>query len=105
MLEAIAQDSVYRRNILLLRRPIVLLFVRWAEEIVMNGSLATVDLMRNVPLGFDNTIESKLLPYLIVWTYKILRLVGVDANIEYAGVVFPVIMFALTILTFFLFRI
>jgi len=79
------------------------LFLRGAKIIVEEGSLPAIDHMRNVPLGFDNSIESKLLPYMIAWTYKILRLIGMDINVEFAGVIFPVIMFGLTIISFFLF--
>ncbi len=78
------------------------LFLRSAETILNEGSLPAIDHMRNVPLGFDNSIESQLLPYMIVYTHKIANLFG-DYPIEFAGVVFPVIMFGLTIITFFLF--
>jgi len=79
------------------------LFHRYAEIIVENGSLPKIDRMRNVPLGFDTRIESMLLPYMIDWTYYGLNFAGVDASVELASVIFPVIMFALTIITFFLF--
>jgi len=79
------------------------LFLRNAQTIVDQGSLPAIDMFRNVPLGFDNLIESQLLPHMIVWTYKILRLIGMDVNIEFAGVIFPVIMFALTIISYFFF--
>ena len=79
------------------------LFLRNARTIVEQGSLPERDYMRNVPLGFDNSIEVPLLPYMIVWTYKILKIIGIDKGIEFAGVVFPVIMFGLTIIGFFLF--
>ena len=79
------------------------LFERYAKIIIEEGSLPAIDMMRNVPLGFDTSIESMLLPYMIDWTYHGLNFVGVDASVEYAAVIFPVIMFALTIITFFLF--
>lgn len=79
------------------------LFLRNAKTIVEEGGLPLIDNFRNVPLGFDNSIESQLLPYMIAWTYKIMILIGMDVNVEYAGVIFPVIMFALTIISFFLF--
>jgi len=78
------------------------LFLRNAKTIVEKGSLPKRDMMRNVPLGFDNLKESQLLPYMIAWTYYGLNFLG-ESNIEYAGVIFPVIMFALTIIVFFLF--
>jgi dolichyl-diphosphooligosaccharide--protein glycosyltransferase len=79
------------------------LFLRNAKTIVNQGTLPQIDEMRNVPLGFDNSRESKVLAYMIAGTYKILKSIGMDVNIEYAGVIFPVIMFAFTIIAFFLF--
>ena len=79
------------------------LFLRSAKTIVETGSLPERDYMRNVPLGFDNSIEVPLLSYMIAWTYKILKFIGIDKGIEFAGVIFPVIMFGLTIISFFLF--
>ncbi len=79
------------------------LFLRNAKTIVETGGLPERDMMRNVPLGFDNSIESQLLPRMIAWTYYGLNFIGIESNVEYAGVIFPVIMFALTILSFFLF--
>jgi len=78
------------------------LFLRGAKTIVATGGLPEIDLMRNVPLGFNNAIESQLLPYLIAYTYYVLKIFS-DVNVEFAGVVFPVIFFALTILSFFFF--
>jgi asparagine N-glycosylation enzyme membrane subunit Stt3 len=79
------------------------LFVRQAETIIDNGSVPATDDMRNVPLGFDNSKETVLLPKMIAWTYSISKLFYSGTTIEFAGAIFPVIMFALTILIFFLF--
>jgi asparagine N-glycosylation enzyme membrane subunit Stt3 len=78
------------------------LFLRTAKVIVDTGSLPSIDTMRNVPLGFDNSIETQLLPYMIVYLYKIITIFG-PTSVTYAAVVFPVVMFALTIIVFFLF--
>ncbi|MDP3027345.1 MAG: STT3 domain-containing protein [Nanoarchaeota archaeon] len=78
------------------------LFTRQAKTIVENGSLPEIDYMRNVPLGFNNAAETKLLPYMIVWTYYLVNLLG-DYSINLAAAIFPVMMFALTIIAFFLF--
>ncbi len=78
------------------------LFLRYAEMIVVEGGLPPIDTMRNVPLGFDTSIETRLLPYMIASTYWILD-IFMEVSIEFAGVIFPVIMFALTIVVFFLF--
>jgi len=79
------------------------LFYRNAKTIVETGSLPEIDMMRNVPLGFNNLKESQLLSYMIAWTYYGLNLIGMNISIEFAAVIFPVIMFALTIIAFFLF--
>ncbi|MBU2104461.1 MAG: hypothetical protein KKF67_01655 [Nanoarchaeota archaeon] len=81
------------------------LFLRTAKTIVESGSIPKIDTMRNVPLGFDNTRETQLLPYMIVGTYWLFKATPfIDApNVEFAGVIFPVIMFGLTIIAFFLF--
>ncbi len=78
------------------------LFLRYAKIIVEEGSLPKIDYMRNVPLGFDTSLESMLLPYMIDWTYHFLN-IFMNPSIEFAGVIFPVIMFGLTIISFFLF--
>jgi asparagine N-glycosylation enzyme membrane subunit Stt3 len=78
------------------------LFTRIAGEIIEKGSIPIMDTMRNVPLGFDNSGETVLLPYMISWTYKFFNLFG-NYSIEFAAAIFPVIMFALTIIAFFLF--
>jgi len=78
------------------------LFTRYAQTIVEQGSLPEIDMMRNVPLGFDTSKETMLLPNMIVWTYYLVNLFG-DYPIEFAAAIFPVIMFALTIISFFLF--
>jgi len=79
------------------------LFTRYAETIVEQGKLPAIDMMRNVPVGFDTTVESRLLPYMIDWTYYILGFIGINNGVVYAAAIFPVIMFALTIISFFLF--
>ncbi len=78
-------------------------FLRYAKTIVESGSLPAVDMMRNVPLGFEPSHETRLLPYMIAWTYYILKIFNQNTIVEYAAVIFPVIMFALTIIAFFFF--
>ncbi|MGV8151961.1 MAG: STT3 domain-containing protein [Candidatus Nanoarchaeia archaeon] len=79
------------------------LFLRNAREIVEHGYLPTMDYMRNYPVGFDTSVETKLLPYMIVYTYKFLSYFSSDVTVDYAGVVFPVISFLFTIIIFFFF--
>ena len=77
-------------------------FVKNAKIIAYNGSLPATDHLRNVPLGVDNSRETILLPYMIFGTYQVVNIFG-NFNMEFAGALFPVIMFALTIIIFFLF--
>ena len=79
------------------------LFLRWAKEIVENGSLAAVDTMRYSPLGFNTAGEGKLLSYMIVWFYQILHFFNSGTTVTYAAILFPVFMFGLTGIAFFLF--
>jgi len=78
------------------------LFTRYAKTIVEKGSLPKVDMMRNVPRGFDTSGEMMLHSYIIVANYYIFNMIG-DYNVEFAAVITPVMMFALTIIVFFLF--
>ncbi|MBI2047141.1 hypothetical protein HYT26_03195 [Candidatus Pacearchaeota archaeon] len=78
-------------------------FLRYAQIIVEKGSLPAVDIMRNAPLGFEPSHETRLLPYMIAWTYWIFHFSDKSINVEYAAVIFPVIMFALTVIVFFFF--
>jgi len=79
------------------------LFLRQAKQLIEQGSLPNIDYMRNVPLGFANSQDTRILtPYMIALTYKITS-IFTKINVDYAGVVFPVIMFALTIIAFFFF--
>lgn len=78
------------------------LYLRWAKEVVANGSIAQVDTMRYVPLGYQTSNELTLPVYLIVDLYKFLNLFS-PTSIEYAAVIFPVIFFCLFLVAFFLF--
>jgi asparagine N-glycosylation enzyme membrane subunit Stt3 len=78
------------------------LFLRYAKDMIENGSLMQNDTMRNVPLGFDTTTELQMVSYMIVLTHKLCSLFGQD-SINYAGAFMPVWFFGLTIIAFFFF--
>lgn len=78
------------------------LFTRVAKETIAEGAFPVHDDFRNVPIGFDNYQETVLLPQMIVWTYKLVNMFG-DYSVEFAAAFLPVIMFGLTIISFFLF--
>ncbi len=77
------------------------LFLRYAKEMI-GGKFESIDMMRSVPLGFDNSMELQMVSYMIVLTYKFLNLFG-SYSVDFAGVIMPVFMFILTIISFFLF--
>ncbi len=79
------------------------LFTRMAKLIVNEGSIPEIDTFRNVPLGFATSKETVLLPYMIAWTYKISKIFYPSANVEFGAALLPVILFGLTIISFFLF--
>lgn len=79
------------------------LFLRWAKEIVTNGSLFQIDWMRYSPIGYDTAGEMKLLSYLIAWFHEGLSVFIKDISVNYSAVIFPVFAFAITSLAFFLF--
>ena len=79
------------------------LFLRWAKYIVQNGTLMANDAMRYVPLGYNPSGEMKLLSYMIAWFHKGLSMFGLSDSITYSAIIFPVFMFALTAIAFFLF--
>lgn len=78
------------------------LFLRWAKEIVANGSLAAIDYMRYSPLGHSSLLETKVLPYTIAYFYKFLNLFSDKVTVEYAAVVLPVVMSVFMVIGFFL---
>ena len=61
------------------------------------------DMMRSSPLGYDTAGEMKLLSYLIAYFHKFLSLFGLSNDVTYSAILFPVFMFALTTIAFFLF--
>jgi len=80
------------------------LFLRYAKLIDATGSIPEIDTMRYSPLGYDTSGETKLLSYMIFFTYKGINYISVTSySMEYTAAIFPVIMFILTILVFFFF--
>src|SRR3989344_3088195 len=78
------------------------LFLRWAKYIVEHGSLFAIDKMRYVPLGFNVRGELLLHPYMMAYFHKIAVFFG-STSVTQSAVIYPVFMFALTVIAFFLF--
>jgi len=89
------------------------LFLRWAKYIVENGKLFTIDTMRYIPLAdfctgtqcnpVSTTFEMRLLSYMIAWFHNFLSLFSENISVTFSAIIFPVVMFALTTIAFFLF--
>lgn len=79
------------------------LFLRWAKYLIENGKFMALDMMRYVPLGYDTTREQKLVSFLIAGFHKIMAFFNTDITVTYSAIIFPVFMFALTTIAFFLF--
>ncbi len=45
------------------------LFLKYAKTMISESGLPSIDIMRNVPLGFDTSTELQMVPYMIVLTY------------------------------------
>lgn len=75
------------------------LFLRYAKYIVEHGSLFAIDTMRYVPLGIP-TGDFSLHYYSIAWFHKFAAFFG-STSVEQSASLFPVFMFALTVITFF----
>jgi len=74
-------------------------FLRLAEVLHENGSYSEYDSMRYplLKLSFSN----ELLPYTIVFLYKVIKPLSADITIRYVDVIYPVIFFVLGMLVFF----
>ena len=77
------------------------LFLRWAKYIVENGSLFSVDMMRYVPLGVNTGEEYLLHPYMMAWFHNLLGPIFGSTSVTHSAVLYPVFMFALTVVAFF----
>ncbi len=76
------------------------LFLRWSKDIISNGFLAGIDMMRYVPIGFSTKEELVLHPYMMAWFHKLTTAFG-NNSVEYSAVIYPVFMFALAVIAFY----
>jgi asparagine N-glycosylation enzyme membrane subunit Stt3 len=89
------------------------LFLRWAKYIVEHGKLFLIDPLRYIPLAdicsgqscnpINTAVEMKLLPHMIVGLHKFLNIFSNEVTVTYSAIIFPVVMFGLTTIAFFLF--
>ncbi len=78
------------------------LYLRNAQEIIKTGTLASPDKMWMAPLGTESYAKHNLMPWAIVGIYKFLNLFK-ETSLEYSAIILPVILFAITLIFFFLF--
>ncbi|MAG26930.1 hypothetical protein CMI47_15430 [Candidatus Pacearchaeota archaeon] len=78
------------------------LFLRWAQDIVANGSLTALDTFRYVPLGIETKTDLLLHPYMIAWFHNITSILGITESVTHSAVLYPVFFFAITVIAFFL---
>ncbi len=83
--------------------PDALSFLRYVKEIVENGSLPAVDMLRYFPQGYSNLAEFSLLSHLIAIWYKIAHVFSPDITVELIHVAYPAIAFIFIMIFFFLF--
>lgn len=76
------------------------LFLRWAKDIVANGSLYAIDTLRYVPLGFETKGELLLHSYLLVWFHNVATIFGSE-SITQSAAIYPAYAYALTVIAFF----
>ncbi len=77
------------------------LYLRNAQAIIADN-LTNPDMMWAAPLGSQPYAKSSLMPWAIVGLYKFLNIFS-DTSVEYAAIILPVILFALTLIFFFIF--
>lgn len=78
------------------------LFLRWAKYIVEHGTLMATDSLRYLPLGYATHGELFSLSYMMAGFHGIAGWFG-SGSVEQSAALFPVFMFALTLIAFFLF--
>ncbi|MBI2044042.1 hypothetical protein HYT24_01625, partial [Candidatus Pacearchaeota archaeon] len=76
------------------------LYLRLAERIIETGSLPNPDYMRYLGIGGE---YKNLISFDIAYLYKFLSVFSNNISLEYVAIIFPVIFFGLSIITFFFF--
>jgi asparagine N-glycosylation enzyme membrane subunit Stt3 len=93
-------DSTTGKYIPLALDPFV--FLRYARDTLYNGGMATVDMLRYSPWGFEQFGEFILLPKVVVALYKFLHFFNSNITLEYVHVIYPPVFFCLGLIFFYL---
>src|SRR3989344_1221637 len=78
-------------------------FLRYAQDILVNGTQSSVDTLRYYPDGYKNEGEFSLLATVIVYLYKVLHAFNDKVTLGYADALYPALAFAISLVFFFLF--
>ncbi|MBI2665254.1 glycosyltransferase family 39 protein, partial [Candidatus Woesearchaeota archaeon] len=76
------------------------IYLKYAKEILATGTLSDVDYDRFVPTGAP-TANYAFPAYVIYYLYKIMAVFSPDITINYADVVYPIIVFSIGLVFFF----
>tara|TARA_Y100000310_G_scaffold343159_1_gene449525 strand:+ start:40124 stop:42913 length:2790 start_codon:yes stop_codon:yes gene_type:complete len=79
------------------------LFLRYAQQILSKGAIMANDVLRYFPYGFDTTKESTFLSYFLVYLFKFMNFFNSDVTLNYISVIYPPLLFAVSLIFFFLF--
>ena len=93
-------DITTQKHIPLALDPFV--FLRYAKELLANGSLAAIDTLRYFPNGYEQIGEFSLLTHFVVYLYKFLHIFNSAVTLEYVHIIYPALTFSLTLIFFFL---
>ena len=94
------KDMVTGQYIPLALDPFV--FLRYARELLANGNLAAVDMLRYFPDGYTQIGEFSLLTHYVVGLFKVFSIFNSSLTLEYVHVIYPPLTFSLTLIFFFL---
>lgn len=75
-------------------------FLRIAQTILDNGALPEYDSYRVAVYGGVEYLK-EILPYAIIWIYKVVNFFGGDITLSYAAIISTVIFYVLGLITFF----
>ncbi|MFC1697821.1 STT3 domain-containing protein [Nanoarchaeota archaeon] len=77
-------------------------FLRYAQDIVAQGSLYAVDTLRYFPVGAPTGQENIFLSYFVAWFYKIVHIFFPSVTLDFIHNIYPVVTFGIGLLFFFL---
>ena len=76
--------------------------MRQAEQILEQGKLPQVDMMRSVPVGRNNAEQFTLYPHVLAYAVRGLRILFPDLTLTKTAIFYPVVGFTLILPLFFL---